>query len=402
MRGRHSAGFSLIDIMVGMLIGMLGIIIMMQLFSTTEGNKRATTGSADAQSSGAIALYGLQRDLRQSGYGINATDLMGCDLNLTAPAAVAGVRITNLAPVTINPPAAIIPAGDANTDTLLVIYGNANGSSQGDTITSAPAASTAYSLQAPTSFRQNDRVIATPAVRVACTGANALTLATVGAVPVVGTPLTVAPAVANSMTLGKLFNLGAAPKIWAYAVRKGNLTVCDYMTTDCGTACTRLDGPFATAAGGSCSAAWLPVANNIATLKAEYGRDTTGGTIGMDGMVDVFDQTTPPTAVAGDPQLLATAECQWARVSAIRLALVGRNNQFEKTAVSSTASVNSTWAGAATTPIDLTLNTNGTASAIWTYPDTTTDSYWQHYRYKVFQVTVPLKNVAWMGVASGC
>ncbi|MCX7179106.1 MAG: prepilin-type N-terminal cleavage/methylation domain-containing protein, partial [Proteobacteria bacterium] len=55
-------GFSLVEIMVGMVIGMLGIIVMMQIFALAEGQKRSTTGGGDAQNTGAIALYGLQRD----------------------------------------------------------------------------------------------------------------------------------------------------------------------------------------------------------------------------------------------------------------------------------------------------------------------------------------------------
>jgi type IV pilus assembly protein PilW len=52
--------------MVAMVIGMIGMIIMMQVFSTAEGQRRATTGTGDAQSNGAMALYALQRDIRQA------------------------------------------------------------------------------------------------------------------------------------------------------------------------------------------------------------------------------------------------------------------------------------------------------------------------------------------------
>ena len=46
---RLSAGFSLVEIMIGMVIGMLGIIVMMQIFALSEGQKRTTTGGGDAQ-----------------------------------------------------------------------------------------------------------------------------------------------------------------------------------------------------------------------------------------------------------------------------------------------------------------------------------------------------------------
>ena len=124
---RAAAGFTLVEIMVGMVIGMLGLIIMMQVFSLSEGQKRTTTGGGDAQSNGAIALFGLQRDLRQAGFGVSDPNLLGCSVALRA-----GVTLNGFAPVTINH--AGIPAGDPNTDTLLLVYSRTRGSPQGDRI----------------------------------------------------------------------------------------------------------------------------------------------------------------------------------------------------------------------------------------------------------------------------
>jgi len=90
----------------------------------------------------------------------------------------------------------------------------------------------------------------------------------------------------------------------------------------------------------------------------------------MDAIVDTYDQTTP------------TSSCEWTRVRAVRLALVARNEQYEKDAVTTTAL---TWAASNDLPIDLTSNGD-----------------WQHYRYKVFQTVVPLRNVVAAGVTSGC
>ena len=120
-RTHRMQGFSLVELMVGLVVGMIGVVIMMQIFSVSEGYKRTTTGGDDAQNNGAIALYGIQRDLRQAGQGTNsfnglvppnaAASLIGCNITLRA-----GVTINANGPVTINH--ASIPAGDANTDTL--------------------------------------------------------------------------------------------------------------------------------------------------------------------------------------------------------------------------------------------------------------------------------------------
>lgn len=354
---RRGKGFTLVEVMVGMVIGMIGIIVMMQLFSLTEGQKRATTGSGDAQSAGAIALYGLQRDIRQSGYGISDVRLLGCNILLRT-----GVTLNAIAPVTINH--ASIPAGDPNTDTLLIVYGNSNSSPQGETITDQTSAATPpYTVAALASFRVNDRVIAAPATRLTPCNLILDTVTGVGANVAVVTG-------SSSMGQGTLFNLGQGPKVLAYAIHRGNLTVCDYMASNCGTACSITDGPASTAVGGSCNAAWVPIASNVVSLRAEYGRDVS---VPMDAVVDVYDQTTPATA------------CGWAMTAAVRMALVVRSGQFEKTVVTGGAPV---WAGTASaTPVPINL---------------TTEANWQNYRYKLYQTTVPLRNVSWLGVTAGC
>ena len=56
MRRYSEAGFSLVEIMVGLVIGMFSIIVMLQLFSLSEERKRTTTGGSDAMSEGVMAL----------------------------------------------------------------------------------------------------------------------------------------------------------------------------------------------------------------------------------------------------------------------------------------------------------------------------------------------------------
>ena len=69
LRSQAHAGFSLVDIMVGMVIAMLGVIIIFQVFSVSEGIKRTTTSGGDALQSGATALFSLERLIKSAGYG---------------------------------------------------------------------------------------------------------------------------------------------------------------------------------------------------------------------------------------------------------------------------------------------------------------------------------------------
>ncbi len=67
---RHHSGFGLVDVMVGMVIGLLATLVITQVFSVYEGQRQATTGSSDAQTNGSIALFNLQRDIQMAGYGL--------------------------------------------------------------------------------------------------------------------------------------------------------------------------------------------------------------------------------------------------------------------------------------------------------------------------------------------
>lgn len=379
-----AAGFSLVDIMVGMAIAMLGTLVIAQVFTVSEGKKRSLAGGNDAQTSGATALYGLERDIRQGGYGVTAYQLLGCDLGLRP-----GVTLSALAPVTINHPS--VPAGDANTDTLLIVQGNGNSPAEGDRISAQPAAAgTAvspdiYAVQTPTSFVPGDRVIAAPRVRLSPCVLALAQVASVGTANAANVVVAAGGGVAG-MANGTLYNLGAAPEARAYAVRNGNLTACDYLANDCGRAADTGD-----------EAVWVPIAAGIVSLKAQYGRDTSAA---MDATVDRYDASTPPLNVPPPSNPALAVPCGWARISTLRLAVVARSEQYEREVVTTTAAngagpVNAPiWAGNADSPIVANPSTLG--------PDAAADEPWKHYRYKVFETVVPVRNVSWLGVPSGC
>ncbi len=161
----HASGFSLIEIMVGLVIGMLAIVIMLQMLSNADANKRNTAGGNDAQMNTAIALYNLEREIRMAGYGLSDTNLLGCTLTYTLPDNTTSVTLSAIAPVIINPPTAQVPAGDTNTDTLLVMYGSSPSSSEGAALTST-SSSTSYVVTNPSSFKPEDLANGQPGDRV--------------------------------------------------------------------------------------------------------------------------------------------------------------------------------------------------------------------------------------------
>ena len=351
-------GFSLIEVLVGMLIAMVGVIIMMEVLLTSEQRTRTTGTGNDALSSGAVMLHMMKKDLVQAGYGINSLALLGCNVTLPGHNAV-----IPLAPVVINP--AVIPAGDANTDRLLVFYGTDPGQPEGNAVFTASGAT--YTMQSPWSFAVGDHVVA---IGSNCSGGASL--ARVTAVSALDITVTVAQAGAEVV-----YNMGRNPREVAYAVRNGSLTSCDFMAADC----------------RNLGAHWVSVAGDVVSLRAQYGRDTAPAG-SMDGFVDQWTSANP------------TSSCEWARSPAVRLALVTRSTEFEtridattgqrvRDVVTAAAPV---WTGGVVSadnpvarPIVLNQNPNGSANADW-----------QAYRYRMLETVAPTRNVVWMGAQTGC
>ncbi|WPB57649.1 PilW family protein [Xylophilus sp. GOD-11R] len=367
---RTQRGFSLLELMIAVVIGMFSVVVILQVLSGTATSRRIAVGGGDAQLNGVAAIRALQLDLEQAGLGLQSFNISGCSLAYTAGDG-ASVTLAALAPVVIN--AAQVPAGDTNTDTLIVIAGNSGSPSEGDVLTAATN-TIAYVVTTPDSFATGNRVVAAPATRGATcalslarvTGLSGFTLAITGGV--------------SGLASGSIaYNLGSTPTIRAYAVRNGDLTVCDYLTYDCGRA---------SYASPVSEAVWVPVAGNIASMRAQYARDTSGiagATSTMDGVVDTFDQLTP--GVASDSATIPVY-CKWARIVGVQIAVVARSQQYDQTlaytgyptlTTTKTVLQPPTWAGSASAPITLT-GTN-----------------WDRYRYTVMQTRIPLRNAIWQG-----
>lgn len=94
-------GFSLVDVMVGMVLSMLGIIVIFQVFSVSESIKRTTTSGGDAQQSGAAALMTLERAIKGAGYGLSSNDPVNVripvQLTINAAAVPDSIAVTSRA-----------------------------------------------------------------------------------------------------------------------------------------------------------------------------------------------------------------------------------------------------------------------------------------------------------------
>lgn len=331
--------FSLTEVLVGMVIGMLGIIIIMQMSSLFEARKRTTSGGDDAQNGGAIALYSLQSQISQAGYGISTPNLIGRPLrtpNLQLDPTL-NAAFSPLFPVIVNP-IQLAAVQSVNTDSFLVIYGNSNTTTEGALINN-PTATLPYQITDGTgqgglgeggkSFFINDWVIPSQSgVTATHTMYQVIGPVSPSIVAVSGVP----PAltyVVNQSNPPLLFNLGSSPSILAYAVINGSLRVCDYMANDCANNVN----------------AWAPLADGIISMRAQCNAN-----------------------------------------SGLRIALVARSVQIDSNIATTT------------TPI---WNPNGASAPVEANPAATWGADWNRYRYKTFETIVPIRNAVWTGVR-GC
>ena len=111
---RRARGFTLIELMIGVLIGLVAALAVTQVMVGSEKQKRTATSGSDAQVNGALAISALQRAIQPAGYGFTASPTsLGCTVTavfngapiatylatttstMTFPTTLAPVRITN-------------------------------------------------------------------------------------------------------------------------------------------------------------------------------------------------------------------------------------------------------------------------------------------------------------------
>src|SRR5690606_30813313 len=113
-------------------------------------------------------------------------------------------------------------------------------------------------------------------------------------------------------------------------------------------------------------------------LRAEYGKDNgvDNGTVASatfaanDGQVDQFSTTTPANSA------------EWQQVLSVRVGVLARIGEYEKPPASGVCEATTTaptWAGGAFSAVDIATPT----------------SQDRCYRYRVFETTIPLRNMIW-------
>lgn len=368
-----SRGFSLVELMVGIVIALLGSLVITQVFSITEQSKQTTTSGSDAQQNGALAMLLMDKDMRQAGYGMNITPCSGaCEVSGFMGGTVnlndSGPRTVAATPFVFVPILIMQGAADA-PDTIVVSYGNA------------------ATTLVPEYTRLEAKGAEGITVNASNTGKNTIYGYTLGDVLVLADGTTGTGDViqysgaddsvgrvmheTGNYQLGPvtqsfryndgvlplypknslLFNLGPSPVNNSYSIVQDNSGRRNLVQTNNMT--------------GSQSI----IATDIVDLQAEYGKDTTGS-----GVINTWDTVTPTGAN------FAALNTAWSQVKAIRYGLVARSIKRE-------AACNVT----TTLPV---WRPDGATTK--TFSNVGTNADWRCYRYRVFETTNVLRNLVWV------
>jgi type IV pilus assembly protein PilW len=370
----YQAGFSLVEIMVGLVIGLLATLVITQVFSVFEGQKRTTTGAADAQTNGSIALYNMQRELQMAGYGLLPTGeatVADSAIECTALTIDAATGIGDISPVTITDGGA---AGASDSITLRYSTSDTGGIPYSITGVGADVnvnnnmgcqiGDIALTISGNTCFLTSvTGLSAPPPPAPASAPAATITLQDIN----------------GAVTGASIACLGAWREI-TYRVSGGNQERCDLAA--------------AIANGGNCNLVtpntdFVPSVVGIVNIQAQYGI----------GDPAAANPNRVVQWVNATGAWAAPAAADRNRIKAVRVAVVARNSLMEKedvnlsyggkacdSLVSDAPTGVCSWSGTSASP-----DIASPAPAI----DLSGDPDWLRYRYRVFETIIPLRNVIW-------
>lgn len=318
---RGQAGVTILELLIGMTIGLVASLVIVQVFAQSEAHRRSTSGAADAQQGGTLASWRLMRDLRMAGGGLqHGPTLWGCSLQAWRdgaqllprggawPAPFGGFPTAmRLAPI------AVVDGGGAAPDAILVASAR-SGASAAPLVTSTVSASVVNATTSVGFSRDDVLLMADMSTVGACQlgqvdgsyaavdGAPAPTAIPIGAA---GSGYNGPAGFTTLPPNGEyaVFNLGVAPSFVMYGVTNNSLVQFDILQTG-GLAVPTVE------------------AENVENLQVLFGVDDGVGGVANDNVIDRW--VTPGTAGFTSADMMAGAAGAL-QVKAIRLALVMRS-----------------------------------------------------------------------------
>jgi type IV pilus assembly protein PilW len=384
---RRARGFSLIELMVSVLIGMLALLFATRLITSGERNKQAALGGSDAMQNGMLAMFSISNDANQAGFGLNDPIVTGCDTLLTDSGGFALAPASRGA-ATVHPmAAAVIEPGGANPDRITLYAGGSFGGTATLRLTADYSGGTEIDVdRKPYGFAQGDVILVAPET---LGGSCALAQISSDPTTLAGPPEKQYIMITggsdyrfNGGSLGASFKGGAARLF-----DLGPMASLGFHSWSVADGVLRLSGTSMQDA-----AAGAAVADNIVSIKAQYGFDTRGGAAFQPGS-GVQVSRWSASMIDADGDSVAGSAGDYQRIAALRLAVVARSKAPERadastgtcttTASQPTVFSSAQPAGVAAVPVTVNVAVSGDPVD------------WHCYRYRVFETIVPLRNMSW-------
>jgi len=388
-------GFSLIELLISVLIGLIAMVFVMRSTVSFESNRRATLGGSDSMQNGVVALFSMENDAAQSGWGLNDTLLLGCNARFFDSQNYANANTGGGIAMVLSPVSVV--SGGANPDQISFSSGTSDGGtgSVGISVNTAVGANALLVDQVPWGFKVRDALAIAP-VTPGGTCATPTVAGSCCTIAQVSNTSSVPPTIniANDGTSATRFNSGGgllaafAGPSQAKVFNLGDGNTLQFHTWDVANGVLRLR---ATDLTGASNAPTSAVAG-IVSIKALYGFDTRVGALFTPNNGLRIGQWSAGM-IDADGDGVVGGSTDYERIAAVRLAVVARGREPDRPDASGTCPATTTAlptvfssaepVGVATVPIQVNVAVAGD----------TID--WTCYRYRVFETIVPLRNSGW-------
>lgn len=121
-------GFTLVEMMVGVTVGLITVLVITQALGTFENQKSITSSGANAQDNGLAAMTQIEQDVRNAGVGFNNSAAYECSTMYSYYEATSSSGATSPAPMFSNimsmAPVVITDGGATGSDTIRIHSGS--------------------------------------------------------------------------------------------------------------------------------------------------------------------------------------------------------------------------------------------------------------------------------------
>lgn len=376
LRGR-SRGVSLIEILVGIAIGLIGLLAIFQSVAVWNKHTQTTSAGGDAQTAGTLAMFALERDLKLAGLGFGKADAptMGCVVQANDSQFGRAFPFA-MVPVQIVPGVA--------SDVINVLYGSSSFFTDVGSFTFST--STTKKLKRRNGFKPGDLAVVAGDASASAASATCRLVEITDTANVDGftvahdaaafqsfyaasgvqgqSRFNPAPAASVPFSSGQIFNLGPTPAQSVWQVTNSHLTRTENILP-----AAALPVP-------------LEITENVVAMRAQYGVD-------LDGNGRIADSCPP------GGEWTSVDPVDWTRVLAIRVSLLVRSRQFELNGDAgagvprAVTVIPPAWACGNFTM----TNVDGTQDNFG--PNNADPNNWRYYRYRVYERVIPLRNMLW-------